>query len=145
MFFCCRRAHLSVYDFVSRYYKQQTLLDTYAHSISPLPHPDDWNVPSSISSIIIHPPNINRQAGRPKMSRARSAVEDVARRVQVCARCKGIGHNKRSCTSVNPADLNFPPEESQAQPLPSRIRRKKKCSVCHSTDHTKPKCPMRTD
>lgn len=146
-----RRADISLYSFVSGYYKQQTLLETYATPIAQLPHPDEWNIPSDIASVIIQPPDVTRQAGRPRMSRARAAVEhaSTARRVQVCTKCKGIGHNRRSCTSLFPTDaveFNVLPNDSNVQQsTQGNPRKKKKCSVCHSVDHTRPKCPMRTD
>ncbi|XP_057775439.1 uncharacterized protein LOC130994412 [Salvia miltiorrhiza] len=78
---CChacaaiRRAGLQVTDFVGRYFKQSVLLATYMERIVPVPHPTYWNVPDEISAYVVKPPDITVHAGRPKLSRARSAVE----------------------------------------------------------------------
>ncbi|KAL6495065.1 hypothetical protein OROGR_030747 [Orobanche gracilis] len=56
-------AGLSVYDFVSCYFKQQSLVGTYKDHIIPIPHLGEWNVPSEVSSIICLPPDEVRQTG----------------------------------------------------------------------------------
>ncbi|XP_057801399.1 uncharacterized protein LOC131016677 [Salvia miltiorrhiza] len=70
------RARLNVYDFVSGYFKTSNLIETYEAPIRGISHPDDWNVPSKISSIVVQPPAHIRQSGHPSMSRARTAFED---------------------------------------------------------------------
>lgn len=59
----------------------------YATPIVPVPHVDDWVVPPEVASYVCLPPEVVSQAGRPRMSRVRSAVEGSgsARRVQVCS------------------------------------------------------------
>ncbi|KAL6530808.1 assists the folding of proteins upon ATP hydrolysis [Orobanche gracilis] len=109
----CRHAVAAIS--VSCYFKQQGLVETYKEHIIPMPHPGEWNVPPEVSSIICLPPDEVRQAGRPQMSRARSVVENLAagRRPQVCGRCKGTDHNRKSCKgfiSIGDVDLNIPPE-----------------------------------
>lgn len=136
-----------MYDFVSHYFKQHNFRQTYAEHILPIPHPDEWNAPHSISSIICLPPDEVRQAGRPRMSRARSAVEDrtTIRRNQVCSRCKGPGHNRKSCTTSIPiggVDLNVPPEETCGEQSRQRRRKKKRCSNCRREDHDIRGCPF---
>lgn len=138
---------MSVYDFVSRYFKQDALRQTYAEHINPIPHPDEWNVPAEISTITCYPPEEVRQAGRPRMSRRRSSVEDRAtrRRNQMCSRCKGTGHNRKSCIASIPiggVDLNVPIEEIDGQASRQRRRRKKRCSICRSEDHDIRGCPF---
>ncbi|XP_057808495.1 uncharacterized protein LOC131022972 [Salvia miltiorrhiza] len=141
-----RRAGLQVTDFVGKYFKQSILLAIYMPHIALVPHAMYWNVPESISAYVVKPPDITRHAGRPKMSRARSAVEGSSRsQPQVCSRCKGQGHNARRCTSTLALDLNVPLDENESvEPPPvARRRRKKKCGICRSEDHTRNACPRR--
>ncbi|XP_057803157.1 uncharacterized protein LOC131018454 [Salvia miltiorrhiza] len=148
-----RRAGLQVTDFVGGYFKQSVLLATYMERIVPVPHPTYWNVPDEISAYVVKPPDITVHAGRPKLSRARSAVEGPPNsgppnsgtpnsRPQVCSRCKGGGHNARRCKAqVGPLDLNVPVEGVE-QPPDARRRRKKKCGICRSGTHTRNACPQ---
>ncbi|KAL6530959.1 hypothetical protein OROHE_014441 [Orobanche hederae] len=143
-----RRAGLSVYDFVSRYFKQEGLVKTSKEHIYPIPHPGEWNIPLEISSIVCLTPYEVRQADRPRMSRVRFVVENLAagRRPHECGRCKGIGHNKKSCKRFIPiggVDLNIPPEETQEMEEQTRQRRrqKKRYNICRNDDHDIRGCP----
>ncbi|XP_057803133.1 uncharacterized protein LOC131018428 [Salvia miltiorrhiza] len=110
-----RRAGLQVTDFVGKYFKQSILLATYMPRIAPVPHPIYWNVPESISTYIVKSSDITRHAGRPKMSRARSAVEGSSNsRSQVCSRCKGRGHNALRCKAPLALDLNVALDENES-------------------------------
>ncbi|XP_057808425.1 uncharacterized protein LOC131022899 [Salvia miltiorrhiza] len=118
-----RHANLNVYDFVGRYFKQHALLQTYAARVEPVPQPDTWDVPTSVSGYIIRPPVIKRQSGRPKDSRAQSHLEKSSSTTprQICGRCKGHGHNRRSCAASLPTE--------DVDPQPQKGRQKKKCTT----------------
>lgn len=98
MCYCDRHARMNIYDYLEYYYKQVNLCLAYHDHVNSLPHRDAWTLPSSISSFTCLQPISIPQAGRPKMSRNRSAIEgSSSRRGQVCSKCKGKGHNRASC------------------------------------------------
>ncbi|KAH6780842.1 hypothetical protein C2S52_012079 [Perilla frutescens var. hirtella] len=113
---CC--TEMAIYDYVDRCYKVESLVVMY-------------------NSVIRE---IRRRAGRPSTSRARASFEaSSSTRRQFSTRCHGQGHNRRVCTAHLPiggVDLNLPPED-----VPRR-RALKKCSICGSTEHTRPKCSI---
>ncbi|KAH6771135.1 hypothetical protein C2S52_015938 [Perilla frutescens var. hirtella] len=45
----CRNQGMSVYDFVSVYYKTENWKELYAIQVNPIPLEEDWNVPSETS------------------------------------------------------------------------------------------------
>ncbi|KAH6831603.1 hypothetical protein C2S53_010578 [Perilla frutescens var. hirtella] len=133
-----------IYDFVDRCYKTETVVSMYDSVIMGLPSSEEWISPPYGSPLVLAPV-IKKQAGRPRMSRARGGVEASSRsRRQVCTRYHGPGHNRRVCTAQIPiggVDLNAPPEDV---PTKSACKRApKKCSVCGETMHTRPRCPTR--
>lgn len=94
----------SVVEFVASYYRTDNLMQTYSSMIMPMPHPDHWIVPPEASAFVVRAPIIKRQAGRPRMSRARSAIESSSRRRQICSKCHNSGHNKHTCTAYIPSE-----------------------------------------
>ena len=42
--------------YVSPYYKKKTLVATYSGVLYPVCHPDEWDVPESVRSIVVNPP-----------------------------------------------------------------------------------------
>ncbi|KAH6800818.1 hypothetical protein C2S52_001282 [Perilla frutescens var. hirtella] len=135
---CCTGA--AIYDYVDRCYKAESLVGMYNSVIRGLPHPEQWIMPDTFGARVVLAPEIRRRAGRPSTSRARAPFEvSSSARRQFCTRCHGQGHNRRICTSHLPiggVDLNSPPEDVL------RRRAPKKCSICGSTEHTRPTCPI---
>ncbi|KAH6780650.1 hypothetical protein C2S52_011887 [Perilla frutescens var. hirtella] len=123
------------------WYKAESLVGMYNSVIRGLPHPEQWIMPDAFGARVVLAPEIRRRAGRPSTSRARAPFEaSSSARRQFCTRCHGQGHNRRVCTSHLPiggVDLNSPPED-----VPRR-RAPKKFSICSSTEHTRPTCPIR--
>ncbi|KAH6760242.1 hypothetical protein C2S51_017191 [Perilla frutescens var. frutescens] len=136
---CCTGA--AIYDYVDRYYKAESLVGMYNSVIRGLPHPEQWIMSDAFGARVVLAPEIRRRARRPSTSRARAPFEaSSSARRQFCTRYHGQGHNRRVCTSHLPiggVDLNSPPED-----VPRR-RAPKKCSICGSTEHTRPTCPIR--
>ncbi|KAH6797140.1 hypothetical protein C2S52_021694 [Perilla frutescens var. hirtella] len=136
---CCTGA--AIYDYVDRCYKVESLVGMYNSVIRGLPHPEQWIMPDAFGARVVLAPEIRRRTRRPSTSRARAPFEaSSSARRQFCTRCHGQGHNRRVCTSHLPiggVDLNSPPED-----VPRR-RAPKKCSICGSTEHTRPTCPIR--
>ncbi|KAH6760692.1 hypothetical protein C2S51_017641 [Perilla frutescens var. frutescens] len=65
-FAAIRNQCMSVYDFVSVCYKTKNWKELYATQVNPLPLEDDWSVPSEVKHMIVLPPIVLRQAGRPR-------------------------------------------------------------------------------
>ncbi|WJZ86861.1 hypothetical protein VitviT2T_006279 [Vitis vinifera] len=84
------------YDYCSRYFTVESYRLTYAESIHPVPNVDrPVKTESTQVGIIVTPPPTKRPPGRPKMKQAGS-VETIKRQLQ-CSKCKGLGHNKKTC------------------------------------------------
>ncbi|KAH6811536.1 hypothetical protein C2S51_025298 [Perilla frutescens var. frutescens] len=110
-----RNQGMSVYDFVSVYYKTENWKELYAAQVNSLPLEEDWNVPSEVKDMIVLPPIVLRQAGRPKGQRFVSGAD--------------IPRSRRASTSTGASG--------------SQYRAKKRCSICGETTHTKNRCPLR--
>ncbi|GFZ11543.1 hypothetical protein Acr_22g0009410 [Actinidia rufa] len=88
--------HWSPYDYCSRYFTAESYHLTYEESIHPIP-----NVERPMQSVLtevehtVTPPPTRRPPGRPKVKSAGS-VEIIKRQLQ-CSKCKGLGHNSRTC------------------------------------------------
>ncbi|KAA8528161.1 hypothetical protein F0562_035588 [Nyssa sinensis] len=89
----------SPYDYCSRYFTIESYRLTYAELIHPVP-----NVERPVQSILsqafvtVTPPPTKRPPGRPKMKQAGS-TEIIKRQLQ-CSKCKGLGHNKKTCNKA---------------------------------------------
>ncbi|KAL6520931.1 hypothetical protein OROGR_017500 [Orobanche gracilis] len=90
-----RKRNFSCYDYCSTLYTKSTLIATYCSSIMPLGDQDNWIVPEHIKSIVVLPPQSKRPPGRPKVGRYKSSLEGI-NQVQ-CGKCKGRGHNRKTC------------------------------------------------
>ncbi|KAH6755411.1 hypothetical protein C2S53_013452 [Perilla frutescens var. hirtella] len=136
---CCTSG--AIYDYVARHYRVEGLVGMYNSVIKGLPRPEHWIVPDIFAGRVVLAPEIRRRGRRPSMSRARAPFEaSSSAHRQFCTRCYGPGHNKRVCIAHLPiggVDLNSQPED-----VPRR-RAPKKCSICGSTEHTRPTCPVR--
>ncbi|KAH6838292.1 hypothetical protein C2S53_020466 [Perilla frutescens var. hirtella] len=136
---CCTGG--AIYDYVARCYRVESLVGMYNSVIRGLPRPEHWIVPDTFAGRVVLAPKIRRCAGRPSMSRARAPFEafSSARR-QFCTRYHGPGHNRRVCTvhlPIGGVDLNSLPEDGPRRRVP------KKCNICGSEEHTRPRCPIR--
>ncbi|XP_050218751.1 uncharacterized protein LOC126669347 [Mercurialis annua] len=86
----------SPYDYCSRYFTSDAYRSAYAGSIHPVPNADrPIQVGSSEVEIIVTPPPTKRAPGRPKVRHAESV--DIIKRQLQCSKCKGLGHNKKTC------------------------------------------------
>ena len=87
----------SPYDYCSRYFTVESYRLAYAESIQPVPNVDRPVKMESAAQagIIVTPPPTKRPPGRPKMKQAGS-IETIKRQLQ-CSKCKGLGHNKKTC------------------------------------------------
>ncbi|XP_050239591.1 uncharacterized protein LOC126688796 [Quercus robur] len=84
------------YDYCSRYFTAESYQLTYAESIQPVPNvdrpiPDE----SALAIVTVTPPPTKRPPGRPKMKQSESI--DIIKRQLQCSKCKGLGHNKKTC------------------------------------------------
>ena len=128
--------------YVSPYYKKETLVATYSGLLYPVCHPDEWDVPESVRSIVVNPPIWRKQAGRPRSTRIPSAGERGRRRHQVCSNCRQVGHNRINCTNIDDSPVTG---ASTSAPEPSgepRRRRPRVCSVCRQPGHTRIRCNL---
>ncbi|KAH6836963.1 hypothetical protein C2S53_013439 [Perilla frutescens var. hirtella] len=136
---CCTSG--AIYDYVARYYRVESLVGMYNSVIRGLPRLEHWIMPDTFAGRVVLAPEIRRRAGHPSMSRARAPFEaSSSARRQFCTRCHGPGHNKCVCIAhlpIDGVDLNSQPED-----VPQR-RAPKKCSICGSTEHARPICPVR--
>ncbi|XVF62348.1 hypothetical protein PTKIN_Ptkin09bG0000400 [Pterospermum kingtungense] len=88
----------SPYDYCSRYFTTESFRLTYAESIHPVPNVDrpvHNESPEAAITVTVTPPPTKRPPGRPKMKQAESM--DIIKRQLQCSKCKGLGHNKKTC------------------------------------------------
>ncbi|KAL3505546.1 hypothetical protein ACH5RR_030928 [Cinchona calisaya] len=95
------------YDYCSRYFTTESYRFTYAESINPVPNvekPAKNELDGAV--VIVTPPPTKRPPGRPKMKQADSL--DVIKRQLQCSKCKGLGHNKKTCNKNNAIENDVP-------------------------------------
>ncbi|VFQ78817.1 unnamed protein product [Cuscuta campestris] len=101
------RPGLSCYNFISPYYKRESLLATYSGIVHPLGDKSSWDIPSGVQSIPCRPPSCSkRPRGRPKKRRLPSIGEfhyANRRKKQKCTRCLKTRHNMKTCKNPIPA------------------------------------------
>ena len=122
--------------YVSPYYKKKTLVATYSGLLYPICHPDEWDVPESVKSIVVNPLIWRKQAGRPQTTRIPFAGERGRCRHQVCSNCRQVGHNRVNCTNIDDSPVT---RASTSAPEPSgepRRRQPRVCLVCGQPRHT---------
>lgn len=86
----------SPYDYCSRYFTAESYRLTYAESIHPVPNVDrPIQAESPLAIVSVTPPPTKRPPGRPKMKQFESI--DIIKRQLQCSKCKGLGHNKKTC------------------------------------------------
>lgn len=97
VFNCIER---SPYDYCSRYFMAETYHLTYAESINPVPNVDKPSLSESAEAVVtVTPPPTKRPPGRPKMKQFESV--DLVKRQLQCSKCKGLGHNKKTCRAFS--------------------------------------------
>lgn len=86
----------SSYDYCSRYFTVESYHLTYTESILPVPNVDrPVQTESTLLAFTVTPPPTKRPPGRPKMKQVES-IDAIKRQLQ-CSKCKGLGHNKKTC------------------------------------------------
>lgn len=93
----CECLGSSPYDYCSRYFTVENYRLTYAESIHPVPVPNvDKPVEGeSDMAVTVTPPPTKRPPGRPKTKQVESI--DIIKRQLQCGKCKGLGHNRKTC------------------------------------------------
>lgn len=112
----------------------------YSHEVIPVPSPDDWVVPNDVSSIVVKPPKCPKQAGRPKITRARNPAEGAPKSTtsvnRSCTRCGQPGHYISSCTTLMSSSSLVVKTNVSENP-----KQKRACSKCRESGHRANKCP----
>lgn len=85
----------SPYDFCERYFTTEYYCLTYADSIHPIPNIEKPTKSKLEEAVVVTPPPTKRPPGRPKMKQFEPL--DVIKRQLQCSKCKGLGHNKKTC------------------------------------------------
>ncbi|KAI4344702.1 hypothetical protein L6164_011898 [Bauhinia variegata] len=91
----------SPYDYCSRYFTVENYQLTYATSIRPVPNVDRPLPDESTLAVTVTPPTTKRPPGRPKTKQAESI--DIIKRQLQCGKCKGLGHNRKTCKALLPS------------------------------------------
>ncbi|KAK6160928.1 hypothetical protein DH2020_004309 [Rehmannia glutinosa] len=89
----------SLYDYCSRFFMTDSYRLTYTESINPMPNVEKPERSELQEATIVTPPPTKRPPGRPKLKLVESV--DVIKRQLQCSKCKGLGHNKKTCNKVN--------------------------------------------
>ncbi|RID71236.1 hypothetical protein BRARA_C03185 [Brassica rapa] len=86
----------SPYEYCSRYLTVESHRLMYAESIHPVPNMDRMMMEEAVEGLVaVTPPPTRRTPGRPKMKRVEPL--DMIKRQLQCSKCKGLGHNKKTC------------------------------------------------
>ncbi|XP_010524705.1 PREDICTED: uncharacterized protein LOC104802686 [Tarenaya hassleriana] len=90
----------SPYEYCSRYFTADSYRLTYAESINPVPNIDRMMMdePLAEGAVSVTPPPTRRTPGRPKTKQVEPL--DMIKRQLQCSKCKGLGHNKKTCKTV---------------------------------------------
>ncbi|GMH28620.1 hypothetical protein Nepgr_030463 [Nepenthes gracilis] len=84
------------YDYCSRYFMVDCYRLTYAELIHPVSSlGNTMQLEANQSPVTVTPPPTKRPPGRPKVKPTEST--DVIKRQLQCSKCKGLGHNKKTC------------------------------------------------
>ncbi|KAG8370597.1 hypothetical protein BUALT_Bualt14G0133600 [Buddleja alternifolia] len=89
----------SLYDYCSRFFMTDSYRLTYTESINPMPNVEKPERSELQEATIVTPPPTKRPPGRPKLKLVESV--DIIKRQLQCSKCKGLGHNKKTCNKVN--------------------------------------------
>ena len=83
------------------YYTTKSYYDTWAPIFHPIFNEDEWPFYDGI--VIVPPESMQRfGSGRPKSTRLHNEMEvREGKTLITCGLCKQLGHNRRSCKSIN--------------------------------------------
>ncbi|KAH6824968.1 hypothetical protein C2S53_017916 [Perilla frutescens var. hirtella] len=141
------KANQHPYSYVNSYYTTENLGKMYSAEVFSVAHPNEWNIPLKMASRVVSTPLNPRQAGRPRMSRIRSASQSSSggRRVRArCARYGQSGHNRATCTEYIPISEGSQVGSNEfAAASTSRARRPHRYGICRGSGHTRTMCPNR--
>lgn len=90
----------SIYEYCSRFFTTVSYRASYAESINPMPNVEkpegnELQEAAAAAAAIVTPPPTKRPPGRPKLKLVESV--DIIKRQLQCSKCKGLGHNKKTC------------------------------------------------
>ncbi|KAG9143395.1 hypothetical protein Leryth_017785 [Lithospermum erythrorhizon] len=92
----------SSHDYCLECFTTESYRMTYAESIHPIPDVENLETGEQIS-IAITPPPTKRPPGRPKTKHGE--IVDIIKRQLQCSKCKGLGHNKKTCERHNRIEI----------------------------------------
>lgn len=120
---CILKIDQQITDYVSPYYKTDSMVILYRNVLYPINGVDNWPKSSEVG-FDLEPPRSKRQRGRPKKNRSEKAVimvradgvECLQRQMSAkCGRCGVIGHNRRTCSNdpmnTSTSSSNVRPQE----------------------------------
>ncbi|XP_012844641.1 PREDICTED: uncharacterized protein LOC105964686 [Erythranthe guttata] len=87
-------------DYTDKCFSREIYMTVYSHFINPVNHPDFWPEHLDATPKDLQPPTYRRLPGRPKKNRRKEAGEGQSQKISTvvrCKRCKGWGHNIRTC------------------------------------------------
>ena len=74
----------------------------YSGLLYPACHPNEWDVPESVRSVVVNPSIWRKQTSRPQTTRISSTKERGRHHQQVCSNYRQVGHNRVNCTNIDP-------------------------------------------
>ncbi|KAK1367646.1 hypothetical protein POM88_033738 [Heracleum sosnowskyi] len=94
-----QKCNIDPYEYCSVYYKKETMVAAYKETVYPVGNRDTWEVPQTVKSLIVNPPEGRIRVGRPKKRRCKASWERNGKTLKpiICGKCKQSGHNRRSC------------------------------------------------
>lgn len=115
----------SITDYCSRYFTSDSYRLTYLESINPIPNVEKQEQSEVlVEATIVTPPPTKRPPGRPKMKFTDSV--DIIKRQLQCSKCKGLGHNKKTCNKAKgmeepeiPLLIEGPMSDNEPEPVGS--------------------------
>ncbi|KAG7630348.1 Zinc finger SWIM-type [Arabidopsis suecica] len=89
----------SPYEYCSTYLTVESHRLMYAESIQPVPNMDRMMLDDPPEGLVcVTPPPTRRTPGRPKIKKVEPL--DMMKRQLQCSKCKGLGHNKKTCKAT---------------------------------------------
>ena len=93
-----KHRNLNCYVYCSKFYKIETLLETYSWIVYLVGYQNTWKILEEIKSIKVKKSLGRRKAGRPEKRRAQRSWETTYK--QKCSRCQEYGHNWKTCRNL---------------------------------------------
>ncbi|CAI0542687.1 unnamed protein product [Linum tenue] len=160
---CCHAIAVSIrtghvaYDYCSQYFSVERYRATYSGSINPVTDPysppeEEDDEETTESTAVVLPPTTPRPPPLPKERYYKRRGE--LKRIILCTRCKGEGHNKATCKEppeeeeVKVLDAAEQPEELHQlegpdqgeEPTEKGEQKKTLCTSCNGEGHNKATC-----